>query len=263
MKHAIEQWTSVKKLIKGRTILLLLDFDGTLAPISSTPSGAHLPSKTKKLLKQLYSVPNIRLAIISGRDLDEIKKMVGVSGIVYAGNHGCSIAGPDFEWRYSFPPAMGRSLQKLYRQLSIAMKTIPGVILEKKAMSVAVHFRKVSRKNLDRFRETLVRISEPFLASSLVHPLLGKKVVEFNLATTWNKGKAAEWLLHRMEHKRGKNSCLPIVLGDDVTDEAAFLALRGRGVTVRVGRGRSAASFFLKDTSEVVVFLKKLFHHLK
>jgi len=259
MKNAIQQWTSIKKRIKGKTILLFLDFDGTLAPIASTPSRSHLPSNTKKLLKQLHSLTNVKLAIISGRDLDEIRKMVGISGIVYGGNHGCQISGPDINWHHAFPVAWLKELQQLYKELRAAAKKLPGVIVEYKNISIGVHFRNVKNKAMARFREVLAEVSKPYIASLLIKPSIGKKVVELGLVTAWNKGKAVNWLIKRLKNSQTSQSYVPIYIGDDVTDETVFTALKHKGITIHVGAGqRTAASCYLRNPSEVAMFLEKL-----
>jgi trehalose 6-phosphate phosphatase len=259
MKHAIKQWTSINKRIKGKTILLFLDFDGTLAPIASTPARARLPSRTKKLLRQLHSIPNIKVAIISGRDLDDIKKMVGIPGIICAGNHGCQISGSGIDWQHDFPTARQRKLQKLYKELSIAMKEICGVLIENKNMSIAVHYRNVKNADMARFRKALTEISSPYISSLFIKASFGKKVLELGLATTWNKGKAVNWLIRSLKLLGSNNSCVPICIGDDVTDETGFKTLKHKGITIHVGAGKqSTASYYLRNPSDVATFLRKL-----
>jgi len=67
IKHAIKEWRRISRRLSGKTILLFLDFDGTLTPIVPTPSKARLHAKTRNLLKKLNSLPNIKLAIIRER----------------------------------------------------------------------------------------------------------------------------------------------------------------------------------------------------
>jgi trehalose 6-phosphate phosphatase len=258
MKHALKHWAYLNKQIKDKTILLFLDFDGTLAPIVSTPARVHLPSQTKKILRQLHSLSNIKLAIISGRNLDDIKKMVAISGIIYAGNHGCQITGPNINWQHLFPIIWIKKLQKLYQELSVAMTGIKGVLIENKNRSVAVHYRNIKNKDMVRFREVLKRISQPYLASSCIKASLGKKVIELGLVTMWNKGEAVNWLIRRLKHSKTIHSYIPIYIGDDVTDETAFTVLKREGITIRVGpRKQSNASYYLRNPLEVATFLNK------
>lgn len=76
-------------------LALLLDYDGTLAPIATHPDLATLPIETKNVLQRLSNMPDVYIAIISGRNVNNVKSMVGIEGITYAGNHGLEILHPD------------------------------------------------------------------------------------------------------------------------------------------------------------------------
>lgn len=76
-------------------LALLLDYDGTLAPIAPHPDLATMPQETKNVLQRLSNHSDVFVAIISGRSVDNVKQMVGIDGITYAGNHGLEILHPD------------------------------------------------------------------------------------------------------------------------------------------------------------------------
>jgi len=76
-------------------LALLLDYDGTLAPIATHPDLAILPLETKNVLQRLSNMSDVYIAIISGRNVNNVKSMVGIDGITYAGNHGLEILHPD------------------------------------------------------------------------------------------------------------------------------------------------------------------------
>lgn len=76
-------------------LALLLDYDGTLAPIAPHPDLATLPKETKNVLQRLSNISDVYIAIISGRGVENVKNMVGIEGITYAGNHGLEILHPD------------------------------------------------------------------------------------------------------------------------------------------------------------------------
>lgn len=73
----------------------MLDYDGTLAPIAPHPDLAILPQETKNVLQRLSNINDVYIAIISGRGVENVKNMVGIEGITYAGNHGLEILHPD------------------------------------------------------------------------------------------------------------------------------------------------------------------------
>ena len=87
-----------KKLSLSPHILLFLDYDGTLTPIVKTPQQAKIPKRTKKLLLKLRNLPSLTICVVSGRSLSDVRKMVGVKGLVYAGNHGLEGAGRGFRF---------------------------------------------------------------------------------------------------------------------------------------------------------------------
>ena len=89
MKHLFEDWEYIQTRIQqAQNLFLFLDYDGTLTPIVSRPELALCPSQVKKHLEELRDLPRVYLAIISGRSIEDVREKVGVSGIVYVGNHG-------------------------------------------------------------------------------------------------------------------------------------------------------------------------------
>ena len=88
--------TYLGKYVGQDSILsLLLDYDGTLSPIAPHPDLATIPPETKKILERLANMSDVFIAIISGRSVNNVKEMVGIEGITYAGNHGLEIIHPD------------------------------------------------------------------------------------------------------------------------------------------------------------------------
>lgn len=88
--HYLENYFSEKK-----PFALLLDYDGTLAPIVSNPNLTYMTDYTTEALVNMSSNPNIFLSIISGRGVDDVKKKVGIENIIYGGNHGLEILYPN------------------------------------------------------------------------------------------------------------------------------------------------------------------------
>lgn len=79
----------------NQKLALLLDYDGTLAPIAPHPDLATLPPETKNILQRLSNHSDVYIAVISGRNVENVKKMVGIESITYAGSHGLEILHPD------------------------------------------------------------------------------------------------------------------------------------------------------------------------
>ena len=243
----------VHKIAQSRDRLaLFLDYDGTLTPIVSHPEDAWLPESMRETLRSLAG--RVPVAILSGRDLDDVRGRVHVDGIVYAGSHGFDIAGAGGlhrELGAAYLPVLGAA----ERELREALDEVPGAQLERKHFSVAAHYRNVNENDA-------VAVAQAVDAVAARHRELrqinGKKVYELLPDIDWNKGKAVLWLLETLELERGK--AFPIFIGDDRTDEDAFSALKERGVGILVSEEpqTTAASYWLKNPEEVESFLQKI-----
>lgn len=196
------------------------------------------------------------VAVISGRDLADVRKLVGVDGIVYAGSHGFDIAGPEGSLagsseRDEFLPMLAAAESELRSGLS----PIPGAQLERKKFSLAVHYRNVADGDLPAIEAVVAGALTRF---PKLRDLPGKKVHDLQPSIDWDKGKA---LLHVLRIlKLDGPDVLPIYLGDDITDEDAFAVLRDRGIGIVVRdepRG-TVASLALENPDEVHRFLAAL-----
>lgn len=230
---------------------IFLDFDGTLAPLASIPPHAKLPAATKRLLQKLLAVKKLKIFIVSGRALADIKTKVGLAGITYAGNHG-------MEWetggRRSAVPVSVNALAVL-KTIENEMKKIghvfPGAFVENKNFSVAFHYRRVKRDQKAALEKILDRRFAKYRRHRHVSLLLSEDVYDFRAETGWTKG---EFVRH---FAKGNI----VYIGDSATDEDVFRRLRD-GITIRVGfSAQSAAKYFLKDEKDVRQFLRRLLRH--
>lgn len=238
-------------------ILLMLDFDGTLVPIQDEPFSVELDREGRNLLRELRDNGQIELAVISGRSLPDIKAKVGLKDIVYAGCHGLEMEGP--EWTLIQPKA--QSLQPLLEQVAgeltdLAASVAEKVIVEDKRYGVAVHYRKADPAKIKRMERALAEQLRKHKGKLKLSK--GRKVYELKPNVRWDKGQAAR-LLMRMNEKR---SPFPVYIGDDLTDETAFQAIRERGLGILVeSQERStvtAASYRMGSVRQVREFLKGL-----
>ncbi|HEX4862512.1 MAG TPA: trehalose-phosphatase [Acidimicrobiales bacterium] len=240
--------------LHARPIALFLDYDGTLTPIVDDPAQATLPPEAFQTLTRVAE--RYPVAVISGRDVADVRRMVGVEGIHYAGSHGFDIAAPSGR-RLEHPPGRSRlaALDRAERELNQEVRAIPGAQVERKRFAIAVHYRRVDDDRLPSLERAVVR-------TAARHPGLrtsgGKKVWELRPDVDWDKGKAVLWLLQALGLDR--DATMPIYIGDDVTDEDAFAAIRYRGLGIVVGAGnrRTAAGAALRDPAEVTAFLDHL-----
>jgi trehalose-phosphatase len=237
-------------------ILLMLDFDGTLAPIRRRPEEAGIEPKTRRLLEALGKNPLITLAVISGRSLADVREKTGVRGIAYAGCHGLEMEGPG--WSFVHPKArrLRPLLKRAASELSAALGGLPGVMVEDKGLAVSVHYRKAGARGAGAAERAVSHTLSKY--RNRLKPGRGRKVLELLPDVAWDKGRAVGLLLAR--HRR-QRPC-PVYIGDDLTDEAAFRAVRGRGLGIlvesRERTGGSDASLRFGSTRQVIKLLKAL-----
>jgi trehalose 6-phosphate phosphatase len=252
MIYFLNELESLRKRWEGQKAMLFLDFDGTLTPIVETPDMARLSKPARNALEAISKWPQFQLIIISGRSLEDIQDRVGVKDAIYAGNHGFEIKGPGMEFRGLSSPAYRKQLGDLKREMNEKLDEFPGAFIEDKGETLSVHYRQVKEEQRGGVEQLIERIAESYFSKKEIRYSTGKKVFEIRPPLDWGKGKAVMWILER---KKG----FPIYIGDDSTDEDAFLALGGMGITVHVGnQDTSRAQYYLNDTDEVVKFLELL-----
>jgi trehalose-phosphatase len=235
-----------------RRLAIFLDYDGTLTPIVTRPERAVLSDSTRMTLCTVAA--KVPVAILSGRDLDDVREQVAIDGIIYAGSHGFDIAGAG-GLRRELGAAYLPVLDAAETELREALDEIVGTQLERKHFSVAAHYRNVNEN--DAFR-VAIAVDAVAARHRELRRIDGKKVYELLPDIDWDKGKAVLWLLETLDLVRGK--VLPIYIGDDRTDEDAFRALQERGVGILVSEQSqpTAATYSLRDPHEVQQFLRDL-----
>lgn len=235
-------------------LAVFLDYDGTLSPIASRPEQAVLSDSMRAVLRALAT--KLPVAILSGRDLEDVRRRVGIDAIVYAGSHGFDIAGPRGLRRQMATEFLPK-LDMAERELHDALDIIAGALVERKRFSIAAHYRNVNENDVPEVQRVVD-------AAAARHPELrridGKKVYELLPNVDWDKGKALLWILRTLDLESRSGGIRPIYIGDDGTDEDAFRVLGQRGVAILVSEQSqpTAASYSLSDPREVERFLRAL-----
>lgn len=246
------------RIVGRKALAILLDFDGTLAPIVAVPEEASLPAPIRDTLHRLTGAPETVVAVVSGRALDDIRGRVAIDGVVYAGNHGLEIAGPQWTWTHpqaeESRPLVAESCARLGERLG----AIPGVIIENKRLTASVHYRLTPHPYIETVRMAVYEEADRSGGALVVRQ--GKKVFELQPYVAWDKGRAVRWILGRALGDRWPDEAAVIYVGDDRTDEDAFLALPDPAVTVKVGANpvSTAARYAARDIREVEEFLQQL-----
>ncbi|KUI04145.1 HAD family hydrolase [Mycolicibacterium acapulense] len=220
-------------------LLITSDFDGTLAPIVSNPGDARPLAEAADALVALADLPDTASALISGRALEVLRELSGMPPAVHlVGSHGA-------EFNTGFTHEVDDvALQRITSELREIASGKPGVTVETKPASVALHVRNASAD------DSAAALSAAREASTDWNAQLteGKEVLEFAVIQT-DKGKAIDIL------REQENADAVVFFGDDVTDEKAFRRLRGDDVGVKVGPGDTLAAYRVESPQDVAAAL--------
>jgi trehalose 6-phosphate phosphatase len=213
----------------GRSALFL-DFDGVLAPIVERPEDAAAPPETRAELERLAARYAL-VAVVSGRAGEDVRRRVGVDGVVCVGSHGLELAPQAERWR---------------RQLAAfaADAPWPAAQTEEKGLSVSFHYR--GRADESEAVRELEALAEAAREEGLV-ARFGRKLLEVLPPVGSNKGTAVRQLL--AERRLGR----ALAAGDDTTDLDSFRALDGLEVAVRVAVAAEESPPALAEAADLVV----------
>jgi trehalose 6-phosphate phosphatase len=232
--------------LADRRPAVFFDFDGTLSDIVDDPDSARPVAGATEALEKLAA--RCPVAVLSGRDLADVTKRVGVPGIWYAGSHGFELTAPDGTHHQNDDAAAAIPvLEQAAGELRDRLGAIAGVVVEHKRFGVAVHYRNAER---DRVGEVLAAVRAAGRRDEL-RVTTGREVIELRPDLDWDKGKTLRWVIDHL-HQAGSGSLTPVYLGDDITDEDAFDAVRTDGVPILVRHGddgdRATAALFALDS---------------
>lgn len=223
-----------------RATALFLDLDGTLLEIAATPDQVVVPPDLAALLSALRDALDGAIAIVSGRPIAEIDRLLDPFRSSAAGEHGAVIRHGDGSVEGA---SANDTVPPLWRaSLAAAADLLPGVLVESKPHGVTVHYRLAPElgANVWRLTRALVPGDHPQF-----HLLPAHEAVEIGLSAA-SKGDAVERLM-RQPAFSGRR---PIFIGDDITDEAGMRAARDLG-----GIGLRVAESFGGDPARVRAWL--------
>jgi len=248
----------IPDLICQQPILLCLDYDGTLSEIADEPAEAYPPREIPQLLASLAKRRGrITVAVVSGREIAELQRLLGLSdGLELVGVHGLEMMRPG--GRREVAPGARECLPDLAKIRAWLAGNVPkraGFVIEDKGLAIALHYRRadatVARK-VHRAFERFIRLETPTLKAG--H---GKMVIEA-MPRLAGKGDAVVRLAGRIGERFS-----PVYFGDDLSDEDAFAALKGRGIAVLVGEAHpSAARYRVDNPAGVVAVLDSIVNAL-
>ena len=236
-------------------IILFLDYDGTLVPMRKNPSRAIFSKSMTGLLQKLIDNNNLVIIIVTGRQYDDIKKLLPFKNIIIASDHGFRITNKKKDWIHPKVKPLQPLIKNIYQSLKIKLKSFRGVMVENKKIMITVHYRNAKDNLVPLMKKTIVETINMY--QSKLKLTAGKKVFEVRPNINWNKGEAV-LKIAKFPGFINKH-ILKIYIGDDTTDEDAFRKLKRRGITIKVGKNiNTSANYFLNNISEVREFLEKI-----
>jgi trehalose 6-phosphate phosphatase len=224
------------------------DVDGTLSEIAATPDDARVEPDLLDHLHALSRLTGGAVALVSGRTIADLDRLLGKVRLPVAGQHGgerrTKVGGII---RHPFPH---ERMEWLRRRVRDGIARHAGIVVEDKGSAIALHYRNAPRLAAYAHREARLLAKEFGQGISM---LRGKAVVEL-LASGQDKGRAILDFMHETPF-RGRR---PVFVGDDVSDEPGFAMVNDlHGISVKVGPGRTQARWRFAGVSEVREWLKR------
>lgn len=215
----------------GRPLALLFDYDGTLTPIVRHPSLARLSAATRQRLATLARLPRVAVGVLSGRALADVRDMVGLDDLYYAGSGGTELDLRGERREYPNAADFRRVLDVLQDHLVTTLNRYPGTWVERKPVALALHYRGLLPLMAVSFRLEVVSILEQ--VSSVRHRVVSE-TVEITPTGGWDKGTAVEMILKKLSPM--SPNALPVFFGDAPNDLEAMAVVEGRGgITIGIG----------------------------
>ncbi len=248
--------TSFQKIIQeykeGKKRLMLLDYDGTLAPFTRIPSEAKPSKELMEQLEIMAKDPKNEVVVISGRDEKTLDSWLGKLSISLVAEHGASIKLKGGNWQRQFDIQPGWK-DRIRPIMVLFASRCSGALVEEKDNTLAWHYRNtVPELGFTRSRELMNSISQLITNTSL-QVIDGNKVLEVRQSGV-DKGTTAMKLLNNYQPD------FVFSIGDDATDEDMFNILNKKGFTIKIGNGATAADYYVLQQSEVLPLLSKLIY---
>jgi trehalose 6-phosphate phosphatase len=231
-------------------LALFLDIDGTLIDLAATPQSVVVPDMLTGVLSKLEGQLDGALALVTGRSLADVDRLFSAHRFIVGAQHGGEMRGPARQPRQEL--TFVAALNRLRPRLETILASWPGLLLEDKGRSIAMHYRQ-NPEIAPELKPLLHRLLAP--ESDTLELLEGKCVFEIK-PKNFDKGDAVRALMTVAPFK----SRVPIFIGDDETDRAGMAASRAHGgCAIRVGNKRDLlADGFLPSPAATRTWLREL-----
>ncbi len=220
--------------IGDRHVLLLTDFDGTLAELAPSPDLAVVQPAVQEVLETVARQQGFTLGVVSGRRLEDVSERVHHVAEFVAGLHGLEIDGHGFTFHHGILESVAPIIARLDREARRQLAWCPGCLLENKEFALTCHVRQAPPDFGELALEEFEALAEPFLETRKLRLLIGAQAMELLPSVDWDKGRAVEWIRTKVSREVGE--IVPVIyLGDDRTDEDAFTVLTEADFAIGVG----------------------------
>jgi trehalose 6-phosphate phosphatase len=251
--NLLDSWSIfADRLRAAARVAVFCDYEGTLAPRTPENGTLPLPPETVQQLKRLSSLRRVTLAVLSGRPVAELRRLVPVDAAWTSGLHGHEIRNPQGLERRWFTRKEARRIAQLADRLERELSSVPGLRLDRKGGSLAVHYRGVPADRTREIQETVLRLWKTEGKGLRLWP--GSGTLEILASENRVKGTAVRFILGKIPART-----YPVYFGDDETDLEAFRALRYTGSRIGVGQVASPhLDFRLPDPGAVATALHRM-----
>ncbi len=229
---------------RGSRLALVFDYDGTLVPIAGHPRLARLGDETRRQLERLVRMPSVSVGVLSGRAIENLRDVVGIRGLLYAGTNGLELSFGETTLRHPDSWRGRRLAIAAIEHVRPALRGHAGAWIEQKPLGLTVHYRNVKEpERIEKLRTDVFHAVEPL--SERLRVLDGAMAIEIMPNLDWTKGSALRMLAAHV----GGNIVLPLYAGDDVNDaDALTTAAQLGGVAIGIGQlAPRTAQYLLPD----------------
>jgi trehalose 6-phosphate synthase/phosphatase len=242
----------VREVVAASSLILLLDYDGTLVPIADAPNLAVPSMELIELLRQIAARPQTAIHLVSGRPASTLEAWFGGIPMTLWAEHGFCRRSPDRHHWESFAEVPDEALSHILPALEHFVDATPGSFLERKRASVAWHYRMVEAQfGADQASRVLMYLDDALTGGPL-EVVTGSKLIEVRL-----QGVTTALVSRSIPGTAFSHRAI-LAIGDDRTDEEMFAALPPEAITIGVGPSLRSARFYVDSTDEVRSLLRRL-----
>ncbi|XP_022207615.2 trehalose-6-phosphate synthase [Nilaparvata lugens] len=220
-----------KYIFKSEKLALITEYDGTLVPSNpSPPHSSGIPASTYEILQRLVERPNMNICVISGRTAQNLKDIIGIEKLIYAGNHGLEILYPDGS-RFSYPmPDEFKDTCSVLLQSLQELTCRESAWVENQGAIVTLHLTPIPKP----LRPDLIRKARGLIEKVGFHARICDEVIEATPPVAWNASQAVICIMRTVFGIDWSERVGMILVGDSLSDEEAFEKLRGVAATFSV-----------------------------